>query len=628
MSVTKQLLEQLKTVPDKPGVYVFKDALGKPLYIGKGRSLRKRMRSYFSKAHLCSPKTEIMLNRIADFDFYVTDNEVEALILECNLIKKNRPYFNVTLRDDKSYPFLAITLQDEFPRVMVTREIHRKGTKYYGPYTKAYAIRGTLDTLRHVFPVRTCRGSKPGKSTGSPCLNYHIERCLGPCTGQVSKEEYWKMVEQICLFLEGKQEQIIADLERQMKEAAEKLEFEKAAHFRNRLQAARHVLERQKIISSAREDQDVFAVATDEQDACVELFLIRQGKLIGSENFMLRKGAEDVLGSFLKQYYLTAASIPAKVLLPNEVEDRELLEEWLSQRRGSRVQILVPQRGERKKLVELAAENAIHVFELQKAKRDFERKRISQALVELKEHLSLSGIPNRIECFDISTIRGKESVGSMVVFENGRPKKQDYRKFKIKWVNGQNDFAMMQEVVKRRFSHLHGIPPNKSPLPPFTKGGLGGITSGGMGGFASRPDLVIVDGGKPQLTAALSSLKALGIGDVPVVALAKREEELHLPDYPEPISLPLFSEGLYLVKRIRDEAHRFAITYHRGLREKRLTESILDEIPGIGPKRKKQLIEYFRTPQRVHQASLKELGKILPLATARQVYEFLHSEVR
>jgi len=600
MSIKKQLLEQLKTVPDKPGVYLFKDTLGKPLYIGKARSLRKRMRSYFQKAHLYSPKTEVMLSRVADFDFYVTDNEIEALILECNLIKKNRPHFNVVLRDDKSYPFLAITLQDEFPRVMVTREIHRKGTKYYGPYTKAYAIRETLDTLRRIFPIRTCKGSKPGKSTGSPCLNYHIKRCLGPCTGEVSREEYARMIDQICQFLEGKQEQVIVDLERQMKEAAQRLEFEKAALFRNRLQAAQHILERQRIVSSTKEDQDVFALAADEQLACVELFIIRQGKLIGRESFFLRRGAEDVLSSFIKQYYLTASSIPAKILVPTEIEDSSLVEDWLSQKRRGRVHILVPKRGEKKKLIELAAENALHSFELQKTKRDFERKRIGQALTELKEHLNLPTLPARIECFDISTTAGKESVGSMVVFEDGQPRKEHYRKFRIKWVPGQNDFAMIKEIITRRFSHLEDDK------------------------FAFKPDLVIVDGGRPQLSAALSSLQELKREEIPVVALAKREEELYLPDRSHPLSLPPFSEALYLVKRIRDEAHRFALTYHRGLREKRMLESLFDQIPGLGPKRKRRLLEHFKSPQAVSDASVEELEEVLPSGVANQVYQLLH----
>lgn len=602
MLAKEQLEEQLKKVPDKPGVYVFKDASGKILYIGKGGSLRKRMRSYFQK-ELYSPKTQVMINKTADFDIYVTENEVEALILESTLIKKNRPTFNVTFRDDKSYPFLAVTAGDKFPRVAVTREIHRPGTIYYGPYTKAYAIRETLDTLRRIFPIRNCSEAKFArhKSRKSPCLEYHIRRCPGPCADLVAVEEYRVMVDRIRAFLEGKQDDVLEELEREMKEASANLEFERAVRIRDRLQAAEHVLERQRIVSATKQNQDVLAVSEDEQLACVQLLAIRQGKLVDSESFIMNRGSGDVLSSFIKQHYMAVSSIPPQILLPHPVEDQLLLTDWLTQRRESRVELKVPQRGDKKELVKLAEENALHAFELEKTKHEYEKQKAEEALTELKKYLDLPRLPRRIECFDISTIMGKESVGSMVVFENARPKGQGYRRFKIKWVPGQNDYAMMQEIITRRFSR--GI---------------------GESEFASPPDLVLVDGGKPQLSAALTALKSLSIEGTPLAALAKKEEELYLPDRSEPISLPAFSEGLYLVKRVRDEAHRFAITYHRGLREKSMVRSIFDDIPGVGSQRKKMLIKHFGSAQGVAEASLAELEEVLPDAVAARIYKHLH----
>lgn len=606
MLTREKLEEQLKKVPDKPGVYVFKDAAGRILYIGKGGSLRKRMRSYFQK-ELYSPKTQVMINKTADFDIYVAENEVEALILEASLIKKNRPTFNVTFRDDKSYPFLAITVGDRFPRVAITREIHRPETVYYGPYTKAYAVRETLDTLRRVFPIRNCSETKFArhKARKSPCLEYHIKRCPGPCADLISREDYRVMVDRIRAFLEGKQDDVVEELEREMRQAAADLEFERAARLRDRLEAARHVLERQRIVSAAKQDQDVLGVSENEQLACVQLMAIRQGKLVESENFVMNRGSGDVLSSFIKQYYTAASSIPPHILLPYPVEEQALLADWLTQKRGSKVELKVPQRGDKKDLVQLAEENALHALELEKTKREYEKQKAERALTELKRYLNLARLPKRVECFDVSTIMGKESVGSMVVFEDARPKRQGYRRFRIKWVPGQNDYAMMQEIITRRFSR--GVEETE---------------------FASPPDLVLVDGGKPQLSAALSALKSLSIEGIPVAALAKREEDLYLPERAEPISLPAFSEGLYLVKRVRDEAHRFAITYHRDLREKRMVRSILDDIPGVGEQRKRILIKHFGSAKRVSEASLAELEEVLPDAVSLRIYKYLHPGVK
>jgi len=608
----KELLEQLKTVPDKPGVYVFKDASGKIIYVGKARSLKKRMRSYFQKTSSSSPKAKLMVEKIADLDFYLTHSEVEALILECNLIKEYHPDFNISLRDDKSYPSLAITLADDFPRIAVTRKLGIEGAKYFGPYTSAQAIRETLDTLRRIFPVRVCRGRVPGKQRGSPCLNYHIEKCLGPCTGQVDRGEYRKMINRICLFLEGKQERVISQLEKEMKEAAKELEFEKAARLRNRIQAGKQVLEKQKIISKSTEDRDVFGLFSNAEFVCFEVFFVRGGKLMGSESFILDRDEQvseaEFFSSFLKQFYLRAAFVPRTVILPGEITDQEIIEKWLTERRGKRVNLIVPKRGEKKKLVELAKENTQASLELLRLKKEFQKERTMKALAQLKEELKLPVFPYRIECFDISTIGGKESVGSMVVFENGEARNQDYKRFKIKSVDGQDDFAMMAEVIKRRFAKHKQEAENAGSK------------------FGVRPDLVVVDGGKPQLSAALKSLDELDLEGIPVIAIAKREEEIYLPFAFKPISLPRSSPGLKLIQAIRDEAHRFAIGYHRGLREKRVTESVLDQIPGVGDRRKQILIQHFGTPKAVLEAGLQELMDVphLPATVAHDIYVYLH----
>lgn len=596
-----KLLEQIKNIPNKPGVYIFKDSSGQIIYVGKAKSLKSRVRSYFREDKDRWLLAKILTEKIDDFEFYVTDNEIEALILECNLIKKNKPVFNVRLIDDKSYPWLSITLNDEFPRAMITREAHKEGTKYYGPYTNAKAIRQTLDVLRKIFPVRTCRGLKPGRTNGSPCLNYHIKRCLGPCVGKVKKEEYLKIINEICLFLEGKEDQVVSDLENQMTDASGKLEYERAARLRNRIMAANQVLKKQRVVLSGNENQDIIGIINDEVTVIVKLFIVRQGKLIGNENFVLNFSHEDIISSFIKQYYISAASIPEKIVLPYKIEDQDLIENWLSGKKKKKVKIIVPKRGEKKKLLDLAVENAAYSFELYKVKKSHEVESINQTLRELKENLKLKDFPRRIECFDISTILGKESVGSMVVFEGGLPKSSKYRRFKIKWVEGQNDFAMMGEVIKRRFRR-HLLSDKK---------------------FADKPDLIVVDGGKPQLKAALNSLSKLSIKGVSVIALAKKEEDIYIPDKSEPFSLPSCSQGLYLLKRIRDEAHRFAIAYHRDLRRKKMVRSIFDEIPGVGKKRKKKLMDYFKTSEAIKQAELDELKKVLPESIAENIYKFL-----
>jgi len=606
------LEEQLKIVPDKPGVYLFKDAKQIPIYVGKARSLKKRMRSYFQKSSSLSPKTRALVENIDDFDFFVTDNEIEALILESNLIKKYKPHYNVSFCDDKSYPYIALSLSENFPRIFATREHHKKGFRYFGPYTKAYAMRDTLDVLRKIFPLRNCSNSKftRAKTALSPCLYYHIKMCTAPCIGVIGKNEYESLVKQVILFLEGRQEKVIANLEKKMKEAADKLEFEKAVRLRERIKAAKHVVERQKIVSTGREDQDIIAIVTNERVANAAVLFIRGGKLIGSEKFSLNKGnadEEEVLTSFLKQFYSTTAFVPKKIFLEREIDDKALIEKWLSQKRGKAVTLMVPKKGEKKKLIKMASKNAAYALELHRARKKFKDGEILTALNELKERFHMSYLPYRIEAFDISTIQGKESVGSMIVFEDGIPFREEYRKFKVKWVEGINDFAMMKEVVGRRFARY--LKERNEP----------------SGSFGQKPELLVIDGGKPQLSAALAALSELELGDISVVALAKKREEIYLPEVAQPISLPRNSEGLNLLRRIRDEAHRFAVEYHRSLRNKRMVESALDEIPGVGEKRKKILIKHFGSLRAVAKAEIEVLKKVLPIKVAKEVFNYFHT---
>ncbi|HZD60076.1 MAG TPA: excinuclease ABC subunit UvrC, partial [Anaerolineae bacterium] len=547
-----RLVEQLKSVPTRPGVYIYRGLDGAVIYVGKAKSLRNRMRSYFQSGD-STPKTRALVERIADFEFYVTDNEIEALVLECNLIKKHRPTFNVSYRDDKSYPYLAITWQDDFPRIMITREHHRRGTKYHGPYTSVQAVRETFDTLRRIFPFRTCKRRAPGKSTGSPCLNYHIKRCMGPCIGAVSKEEYRAMMEKVELFLEGHPEPVIKQLEAEMQGAAANLEFERAARVRDRLEAARLVLQKQKIVSEAGEDYDVVGVSIDGSLGCINLSIVRDGKLIGSENFILDRGEsdEDMLGPFIKQHYISSTAVPPQILVPVEVEESELIEAWLTGKRGTKVSLRVPQRGDKRELIDMAAANAQHALAMSIIKHSWEKESSTVALEALASVLSLPASPSRIECFDISTIQGHSSVGSMIVFKDGRASKDDYRKFRVRYDGGVNDYAMMHEVVRRRLEYL------KDKFDPA---------------FTSRPDLIIVDGGKSQLSAAILAMQETGLDGIPIIGLAKREEAIYMPGIAEPIVLDRGSAALKLVQRIRDEAHRYAITYHRKLRGKAMVE--------------------------------------------------------
>jgi len=546
-----------------------------------------------------------MVNRIADFDFIVTDSEIEALILECNLIKEHRPRYNVRLKDDKRYPYIKITWQEDYPRILVTRRMERDGARYFGPFTAVWAVHQTLDMLRRLFPYLTCNREITGQDTRA-CLYYHIGRCAGPCIGAISREEYRALINRICLFLEGRAEEIIADLRAQMTSAAEALDFERAAALRDQIRAVERVTERQKIVLALEGDQDVIALAREEDDACVQVFFIRRGKLIGREYFVLAGTAEEdeaeIMASFVKQFYDEAAYVPPKILLPTEIGEARVIEAWLKEKRGSRVRLHMPKRGWQRELVQMAAENAVETLASLRAQWMIDAGRSVEALAQLQEHLGLEEAPTRIEGYDISNIQGTAATGSMVVFVKGVPRKSDYRRFRIRTVEGADDYAMMQEVLRRRFKRaIEGTSKLKAQIP---KGE-------GADAWTIMPDLIVVDGGKGQLNAALEVLEEYGLrGEVPVVGLAKKREEIFVPGRSKPLVLPRDSQALYLLQRIRDEAHRFAIGYHRKLRTKRSLASMLEDIPGIGPRRRQALLQHFGSIEAIRQATIEELAAV------------------
>ncbi len=594
------LTEKLAHLPDQPGVYLMKDAQGKIIYVGKAVVLKNRVRSYFQSSRNHSPKVRSMVARIADLEYIVTASEMEALILECNLIKKHRPKYNISLRDDKSFPYIKVTLNEPFPRVYATRKVVKDGARYFGPYTNAGAVHETLKLLKRLFPLRTCRRLDAPR----PCLQYHIKRCLAPCAGKVNEAEYGDMIKAVCLFLEGRSEDMVKSLRRKMDQAAENLEFEQAARLRDQLQAVEKITEKQNIVTGAG-DQDAVGLARSAAGICVQVFFIRSGKMVGRDHFLLSGGEEeedaDLLTAFLKQYYSQSTFIPREILLPLELAEQELLTEWLSGLRGGKVWLEVPKRGTKKDLVQMAAGNALLVLNEQALKIQDQADRTEGAVRELGRYLAMDGLPERIECFDISHIQGAETVASMVVFEGGLPKKEDYRRFRLRTVEGKpDDFKSMQEVVGRRYRD----------------------------GSAPLPDLIIIDGGKGQLSSALEIIRGVGLHDVMVVGLAKEFEHIFREGMSEPLILPRHSQSLYLVQRIRDEAHRFAITYHRKLRSKRNMVSVLDHIPGIGEKRRKALWQEFGSLAKIKQAAVEELaaapGMTRPAAEA--VYAFFRRD--
>jgi len=596
-----RLREKLDSLPAKSGVYLMKDARGEIIYVGKASNLRSRVRSYFYASAEHSPRTRHLVRAIHDLEFIVTDSEVEALILENTLIKRHQPRYNVRLKDDKRYPYVKISWQEPFPRIFSTRRMIQDGARYFGPYTSVQALHQTLDLLRKIFPYRTCTRRITGNDS-RPCLYYYIGRCAGPCIGAISQEEYRAMIEQVCLFLEGKVDPIVADLEAKMRDAAERLDFERAARLRDQLQAIARVSERQKVVFTAGGDQDVVGLARADGDACVQVFFIRQGKLIGREYFLL-EGTKDqdereVVTSFVKQFYDKAAYVPPELLLPHEVEEAPVIERWLRDKRGSKVTLKVPRRGVKRELVEMAAENALQTLAHLRSQWLMEEEKSVQALSQLQEALGLSHPPIRIEGYDISTIHGSQTTGSMVVFVKGAPRKSDYRRFRIRSVKGVDDYAALQEVLERRFKRLT-IEKELAEQPGRKKDS-----------WSILPDLILIDGGKGQLSAAQEVLAKYGLDHVAVASLAKREEELFVPQQPEPILLERGSPALFLVQRVRDEAHRFAVSYHRRLRQKRGVASTLEEIPDIGPRRRQALLKAFGSLEAIRQASIEELAAV------------------
>lgn len=581
--MTDIVAEKLKLLPDKPGVYLMKNAEGRIIYVGKAIVLKNRVRQYFQSGKNHSPKVRAMVSHIADFEIIMTASEVEALILECNLIKKHRPRYNISLKDDKSYPYVKVTVQEEFPRVYITRRILKDGARYFGPYTNATAVHESLKLLRRLFPLRTCKHLQE-----RPCLEYHIKRCLAPCVGKVEKADYDAMIKAVLLFLEGRTEDVEKELQFRMEQAAESFHFEVAARLRDQLLAVRKVAEKQNIVTGSG-DQDAVGIARSEIGVVVQVFMIRAGKMIGREHFLLQ-GSEDesdgaILAAFLQQYYHRATFIPREILLPMELPaaEQELLEKWLSEKKQkAKVQLVLPQRGTKKDIVDMAVGNAEKYLHDEAARIKQANDQTLGAVEELGRYLGLAKMPDRMECFDISHNQGSETVASMVVFEGGLPKKSDYRRFKIQSTEGKpDDFLSMREVTTRRYVDL----PEED-----------------------LPDLIIIDGGKGQLSSALEIIRNVaGHKTVPVVGLAKQFELVFTEGNPEPVVLPRHSQALYLIQRIRDEAHRFAITYHRKLRGKRNLVSVLDHIVGIGPKRRQALWSHFGSINKIKEASLEEL---------------------
>ncbi len=588
--------EKLALLPDSPGVYIMKNAQGKVIYVGKAVVLKNRVRQYFQNTKNHSPKVRVMVSHIADFETIITASEVEALILECNLIKKHRPRYNISLKDDKTYPYVKVTLADEYPRVMLTRRILKDGARYFGPYTNVGAVHESLKLLRRLFPMRTCKHMDVDR----PCLEYHIKRCLAPCVGLADADEYSDMVRSVCLFLEGRTDEVEKTLEKRMEAAAENLQFELAARLRDQLKAVRRVAEKQNIVTGYG-DQDAVGMARSGLGVCVQVFLVRAGKMVGREHFLLTgseaESDEALLSAFLKQYYYRAAFIPKEILLPCPIEEQSVIEEWLTEQKGARVSLLLPQRGQKHEIVQMAETNAEKYLADEAARIQTATEQTEGAVEELGRALGLTKKPWRMECFDISHIQGSETVASMVVFEGGVPKKSDYRRFKIKSAEGKpDDFLSMREVTTRRY---------------------------GKPDVEDMPDLIVIDGGLGQLGSALSIIRGAG-HTTPVIGLAKQFELIFVEGTSEPVELPRHSQALYLMQRIRDEAHRFAITYHRKLRGKRNLVSVLDHVEGIGPKRRKALWTHFGTLEKIKSATVEELTSVPGMSrpSAQAVYNF------
>lgn len=646
--------EELKKLPDKPGVYLMKDANGEVIYVGKAVSLKNRVKQYFQSQAGQSPKVQVMVQRIAEFEYIVTDSELEAFILECNLIKKYKPRFNVLLKDDKTYPYIKVTMNEEYPRILMTRRVEKDGAKYFGPYASAAAVRETIDLIKRIFPVKTCKKILPrdiGK--GRPCLNYFIYRCLGPCQGDVDKEQYRSAMKDICSFLGGKQEEILKKLEKEMNEAAEAMDFEKAARLRDKINSIRLVSEKQKVLSTAMEDQDVIAFAREQTDACVQVFFIRGGKLIGREHFIFEgiDFAEDgeLLGSFVKQFYNNAEFIPGEIILQEDIEEKESIEKWLGEKRSARVRVTVPRRGEKRQLVEMVSRNALIALRHFRERLLTEGSASGEALEKLAEMLGLEDAPHRIEAYDISNTGSTEVVASMVVFEGGKPAKKQYRRFRMKTVDIQDDYASMQETVYRRLKRAgagqerHAEEQDEvqevqdevqveERVEVKHKGQYEGQYEGQTDGqaddsFSRLPDLVLVDGGLGHVNAVRKVVEEFGL-DIPVYGMVKddrhRTRGLVGPGGEMDLSRDLVV--LRLVTAIQDEAHRFALEYNKKLRKKRITVSVLDQIEGIGAKRKKALIKHFGSVSRIKEAGVDDLAAVegISRSMAEKIYAYFH----
>jgi excinuclease ABC subunit C len=622
MTVATMPRPKPEAIPDRPGVYLFRDRDGRVIYVGKAISLRKRTASYFQPMRNLHPRTAAMVDASASLEWMVVSGEVEALQLEYNLIKQHRPRYNVRYRDDKSYPWLAVPVGDEIPRPRVERGRKRKGTRYFGPYAHAYAIRETLDLLLRTFPMRTCSQGvfDRHRRLGRPCILYDIHKCSGPCVGHVSPEQHRRIVEDFIAFMDGRTRPTLQRLEAEMREAADELNFELAARLRDQLASVRKAMERQQMVASTPENFDIAAFADDDLEAAVQVFFVRRGRVVGRRGFVVDKvealDTPALAATFVQQLYGERSDeVPREVLLPVEPEGADALRAWLAQLRGGPVDFRVPQRGEKRALLETVAANARDAFASHKLKRasDFDAR--ARGLKELQDALELPEAPLRIECYDISNLQGNQVVGSMVVFEDGLARKSEYRRFEVRSVEGQDDVASLREVLSRRLARL-AAERSQPPTDP----------AGERRKFAYPPNLIVVDGGRPQLSAALEAVRDSAVPHLAVVSLAKRMEEVYLPGSPDPVVVPRTSEALYLLQRVRDEAHRFAITYHRKLRGRSMTRSVLDGIPGVGESRRKQLVRHFGSARRAAKATIEELEEVPGLGPqlAKVIYDHLH----
>ena len=614
--------EQLKNLPAKPGVYIMKDKEKNIIYIGKAKVLKNRVRQYFQSLKNQSVKVQLMVANISEFEYIITDSELEALVLECNLIKKYKPRYNVLLKDDKHYPYIKVTMNEEYPRIFITRRIQKDGAKYFGPYTSTFIVNETIDLIKKIFSVRSCNKRLPrdiGK--GRPCLNYHIKQCLAPCQGNFGKDAYRRIFDDICSFLSGKQEIFIKKLTKDMYEASEKMDFEKAANLRDKINSIQRIAEKQKMISAALNDQDIIAFAEGEDEACVQVFFVRGGKLIGREHFMLdgtsQREDQEIMSNFVKQFYNNASYIPKEIILQEDVDEAMIIQSWLTNKRGSKVYLRVPQRGEKQKLVRMVAKNAFETLQQMESKVKQDKQFAQEALTQLKEYLNLVGIPKRIEAYDISNTSGNESVGAMVVFQNALPSKRDYRKFKIKSLSGPNDYESIKEVLFRRFKRAQ----REKELIQSNE------LSEEKAKFYALPDLILIDGGKGHVSSAKEVLKEIEV-NIPVYGMVKddRHKTRDITTENDEMNIPFNGSAFKLIVKIQEEVHRFAITYHKNLRRKKNIQSQLEDIHGIGSVRRKQLLQHFKSIDKIKSANLEELTEVegMNQYSAQQVYNYFH----